>query len=390
MHRHWTLDPKICFLNHGSFGACPKVVQERQSALRAQMESEPVRFMGIELPPLLEEARGRLATLIGADPQEVALVRNATYGVNSALISFPLKPGDEVLVTDHEYNACRNALDRRAADAGASVKLIHLPFPIQHEDQVVDCVLQAAGPKTRLLLIDHVTSPTALVLPVQRIVSALRERGIETIVDGAHAPGMVPLDLRSLGAAFYTGNCHKWLCAPKGTAFLRVREDFIPLARPAVTSHGMNQPVTTKSRFLMEFDWTGTDDFTGWCTLPATLDFMESLLPGGINAVMAANRAKALAARALLHESLGTTAIAPESMIGSFASVRVPDQARAAAGNAFEPEELGSRLFREHHIEVPVIVFPEAPRRLVRVSAQVYNTMGDYERLARALKTLFA
>ena len=389
MRHHWTLDPQICFLNHGSYGACPKVVQERQAAFRAQMESEPVRFMGRELPPLVEAARQALAALVKCAPTELALIRNATTGVNSALLSFPLHAGDEVLVTDHEYNACRNALDRRIADTGATLRLITLPFPLRHEDEIVNCILAAVGPKTRLLLIDHVTSPTALVLPVQRIVPALRAKGVECIVDGAHAPGMVPLDLAALGAAFYTGNCHKWLCAPKGTAFLRVREDFIARARPAVTSHGFNQPVGAKSRFLMEFDWFGTDDYTSWCTLPTALDFMNGLMPGGLNAVMAANRLKALAARAMLNESLGAEPVAPDSLIGTFASIRVPDQERAAANGAFEPEALGERLFTEHKIEVPVVVFPRAPQRMVRISAQIYNTMSEYERLARALKTIF-
>ncbi|MSR74235.1 MAG: aminotransferase class V-fold PLP-dependent enzyme [Planctomycetes bacterium] len=390
MRKHWTLDPEICYLNHGSYGACPKVVQERQTALRAQMESEPVRFMGRELPGLVETARARLATLLHCERKELALIRNATTGVNAALLSFPLHAGDEVIVTDHEYNACRNALDRRAADTGASVRLVKLPFPVRHEDDIVECILTAVGPRTRLLLIDHVTSPTALVLPVHRLVPALREKGVECIVDGAHAPGMVPLDLEALGAAFYTGNCHKWLCAPKGTAFLRVREDFINRARPPVTSHGMNQSSGDKSRFLLEFDWTGTDDYTGWCTLPTALDFMAGLVPGGIDGLMAANRQKAIAARKLLNEGLGVEPVAPESLLGSLAAVRVPDSDQGCVPGAFDVEPLGERLFTEHKIEVPVVVFPNAPQRLVRISAQAYNTMNDYERLSRALKTIFA
>jgi isopenicillin-N epimerase len=382
MREHWTLDPSITFLNHGSYGACPKVVQDRQSALRSALEAEPVRFMGLELQPLLDAARARLATLVGAATTELAFLRNATTGVNCALFSFPFRAGDEVLVTDHEYNACRNALDRRSSDLSVKVRPLRLPFPLRSRSEITAAVLAAVTPKTRLLLIDHVTSPTGLILPVEDIVPALKARGVECIVDGAHAPGMLPLDLTKLGAAYYTGNCHKWLCAPKGTAFLRVRPDLIESARPVVTSHGMNAPLAGKSRFQHEFDWTGTDDYTGWATLPTALDFLENLLPGGHKALMESNHAKALAARVILQESLGVHALAPDDMIGTMAAVQLPDHPMAAT--------LGARLMKDHKIEVPITEFPGWPHHMVRVSAMPYNTLAEYERLARALKTIFA
>ncbi len=382
MREHWTLDPTITFLNHGSYGACPKVVQERQQALRAALEAEPVRFMSVELPPLVEAARTRLAQLIGAPGPEIAFVRNATTGVNCALYSFPFRSGDEVLVTDHEYNACRNALDRRSRDLGVTVRPLRLPFPLRSKDQITAAILAAVTSKTRLLLLDHVTSPSGLVLPVEDIVPALKARGVECIIDGAHAPGMVQLSLAKLGAAYYTGNCHKWICAPKGTAFLRVRPDLIDSARPVVTSHGMNAAPGAESRFLQEFDWTGTDDYTGWATLPVALDFLDKLMPGGHAAVMEANHAKALAARLIIQETLGASTLAPDDMIGTMAAIQLPDSPATAT--------LGARLMKDHKIEVPITGFPDWPHQMVRVSAMPYNALAEYERLARALKTIFA
>jgi isopenicillin-N epimerase len=387
LRSHWSLDPEVTFLNHGSFGACPTRVLEEQSRLRARLEAEPVRFLHREVEGLLDGARAALAAFLDADADDLAFVPNATAGVNTVLRSLRLAPGDELLTTDHEYNASKNALDFVASQWGVRVVVAKLPWPVPSARAVVEAVLAHVTERTRLLLVDHVTSPTALILPVAELVRALRERGVETLVDGAHAPGMLPLSLRTLGAGYYTGNCHKWLCAPKGAAFLHVRRELQPGVRPLSISHGYNSRRTDRSRFRLDFDWTGTHDPTPFLCIPRALEVVGGMLPGGWPAVMEANRRKALAARALLCERLEVAPHCPEDMVGSMATVALPE------GFPAEPPPLGldplqDRLLFEHQIEVPVIPWPRPPRRHVRVSAQLYNTDGEYQRLAEGLEAL--
>ncbi len=216
---HWTLDPAIVFLNHGSFGATPRVVLEAQGELRARMERNPMQFFLRDLECLLDETRGALARFVDARPSDLVFVPNATTGVNAVLRSLEIRSGDELLTTDHEYNACKNVLDFVAARAGAHVVVASVPFPLASEDEVTEAIVSKTTSRTRLLLVDHVTSPTGLVLPIARIAAAMAERGLEVLVDGAHAPGMLELSLGALSkhVAFYTANCRKWLCTPKGS-----------------------------------------------------------------------------------------------------------------------------------------------------------------------------
>jgi isopenicillin-N epimerase len=305
------------------------------------------------------------------------------------LRSLVLQPGDELLTTDHVYNACRNTLEFVARRAGARVIVAGVPFPLSSPDEVVEAVMAKVTRRTRLALLDHVTSPTGLVLPIERMIARLDERSVEVLVDGAHAPGMVPLDLRALGAVYYSGNCHKWLCAPKGSAFLWVRRDRQPGARPLTISHGANAERPGRSRFRLEFDWTGTNDPTPWLTVPRAIDYLGSLLPGGWAALMTRNRELALESRRLLCAAAGTVPPCPDAMIGSLASVVLPDGATTAVGWG-RPDPLQARLFEGWGIEVPIVTWPAAPRRLVRVSAQLYNEREQYAGLARALDTELA
>jgi len=379
----WPLERDLVFLNHGSFGACPTEVLRHQATLRAEMEAEPVRFLSRELDDRLDAARASLAAFVGADPDDLAFVTNATGGVNAVLRSRVFAAGDELLTTDHAYNACRNTLNFVAERAGARVVVAAIPFPVASPDEVVDAVLAKVTPRTRLALLDHVTSPTALILPVERLIAELAARGVDVLIDGAHAPGMVPLNLATLGATYYSGNCHKWLCAPKGSAFLWTRRDQQPDVRPLTISHGASAVRPGRSRFRLEFDWTGTSDPTAWLTVPKAIEYLGALVPGGWPALMARNRGLALDARRLLCAAAGTPPPCPDDMVGSIASVRLPDGTAEVGWR--RPDPLQQRLFEDWRIEVPVMSWPAAPRRLVRISAQLYNRREHYERLAQAL-----
>jgi isopenicillin-N epimerase len=385
----WLLDPTIAFLNHGSFGACPAPVLEAQRRWRERMEVEPVRFLDRELEGLLDGARRELGAFLGADPSGLAFVPNATTGVASVLASLRFRPGDELLATDHEYNATLNALARAAERDGARVVVARIPFPIDGPDAAVDALIEATTPRTRLVLVSHVTSPTALVLPVERIVRRFEARDVPVLVDGAHAPGMLPLALDALGASYYTGNAHKWLCAPKGAAFLHVRADRRDAIRPLPVSHGANDPRTDRPRFRLEWDWTGTADPSAYLSIPDAIRTLGALAPGGWPELMASNHAMALAARDRLVAALGTQPPAPDGMLGAMAAVALPilpsDAERAA--------RLQAALVGDG-VEAPIVGWPvRAAQRtgqpqawLVRVSMQVYDDMQDVERLVEALE----
>ena len=383
--RHWGLDPNVCFLNHGAFGACPLAVLEVQSDLRSRMEADPIQFLMREWEDRMDEARAALARFVGGD---LAFVPNATTGVNTVLRSLRFRPGDEVLTTDMEYNACRNALDFAAGGSKARVTAARIPFPVDSEQTVVQAILDRVTPRTRLALLSHITSVPGIILPVEHLVRELQARGVDVLVDGAHAPGQVPLNLDRLGAAYYTGNCHKWLCAPKGSAFLHVRQDRQPAIRPLIISHGANSRRTDRSRYRLEFDWTGTDDPTPYLCISAAIDFVGHLLPGGWPAVMKRNHALATEAMHILCAALDIPEPCPSGMIGSMATIPLPDRLAGPPSTGAERDPLQERLFREHGIEVPVASWPTPARKILRVSTHLYNRAEHVERLAEALRAM--
>jgi isopenicillin-N epimerase len=414
MRQHWSLDPGVTFLNHGSFGATPRAVQAAQTRWRERIESEPVRFFVEELAPALDHVRARLGAFVNTDPAELALIPNATHGVATVLANLAepdycraagiaIEPGDELLFASHEYQACINQLRQLARRTGATSRMVRLEFPIASPEAALSTIHNAITPRTKLALLSHVTSPTALILPIRQLVPDLERRGIACIVDGAHAPGFVDersggLDLAVLGASFYTANCHKWICSPKGSAFLHVRRDRQAGFRPLALSNNAESPKPGRSQFLTEFDYLGTTDPTAVLCIPDAIDTLASLAAGGWPSVIATNRRLALDARNVLCRELGLTPPAPEAMLGSMATLELPPPRsaehahRLAARPTRYADALQDALLDRHRLQLPVWAIPaeltpgRPTRRLFRISAQLYNTIDEYERLAHAMR----
>ncbi|MEE9128000.1 MAG: aminotransferase class V-fold PLP-dependent enzyme, partial [Planctomycetota bacterium] len=291
---------------------------------------------------------------------------------------------------DHAYTACKNALHYVAERSGAKVVIEDTHFQVEGPEQCVQAILDKTTNKTKLAMVDHIASPTGIVMPIDEIVKCLDAEGIDTLVDGAHAPGQVDLNITDLAPTYYTGNCHKWLCTPKGSAFLYVRRDRQPQIRPTVISHGANSPRTDRSRFLLEFDWPGTQDPTAFLTIPKAIEFLSGLLPGGLPALRQQNKELILKGRAMLCEVLGINPPCPESMVGFMAGVPVPDADTMDQPDALGIDPLQDILFQEHRIEVPVSTWPRPPKRVLRISAHYYNEEAQYRKLADALGTLLS
>lgn len=386
----WMLDPEIVYLNHGSFGACPGPVHEVAQRYRDELERQPMAFFRA-LTERLDHTRQCVADFVGCQADQLALVPNATTGVNSVLRSLRFEPGDQLLVTNLAYNACANALHFVAERAGAEVIVAEVPFPIDDPQQATDAIVGAAGPRTRLALIDHITSITGLVLPLEDIARGLAAKGVTVLVDGAHAPGCIELDIDALdraGVSYYAGNLHKWVCAPKSAAFLWVRPGLETAIRPTVISHGANTVLPDRSRFLLEFDWTGTLDPSATLAVPEALRVVGQI-HGSWTAHMARNRALALRGRDIVIEAVGGAAPAPDSMIASMAAIVLPE---AKPGDPEPPpwpapqDPLAMRVLQEHGIQTTIPVWPQWPRRILRLSAQAYNTEDHYHRTAAAMR----
>lgn len=385
--QHWLLAPGLAFLNHGSFGACPRPILELQAQMRLEMEANPVRFLWTDYEKRLDPARNAVARFVGANARDLVFLPNATSAVNAVARSLRLKRGDQILTTSLDYNACRNVLVQATARSGARLVIAEVPFPVEREEAIIEAVLNAVTQRTRLALIDHVTSNTGLVLPVDRLVPELQARGVQVLVDGAHAPGMLDLDIRRLNPDYYTGNLHKWVCAPKGAAFLWAREDRQPHLHPPIVSHGYNTPRAGYSTFQDRFDWMGTTDPTPWFCAGAAIDWMGQLLPGGWPELRRRNRELAIAARTLLCHTLEMVPPCPENMLAALATIPLPGpfQGRPRTGKLDSEQVI---LSERHQIEVPFFRFGNPERRHIRISAQIYNSLDDYQRLAEALLNL--
>jgi isopenicillin-N epimerase len=386
----WRFAPGLVYLTHGTFGATPVPILEGQRALIDELEADPIEVLYREFERRRDLARVAVARFVGADPEGVVVVPNVTTAVSTVIRSLRLRPGDELLTDDHEYNAVLNAMRLAAEDARARVVVAPIPLPIRHPEEVVEALLARVTPRTRLAVVSHVTSPTGLVFPIETIVRELDRLGVDTLVDAAHAAGQVPVDVEALGAAYWSTNGHKWLCGPKVSGILAIRADRRHGIRPLVTSHGWNDQRADRHPLWREFDWQGTTDPTPFLMLPDAIALLENLDAEGWPGLMAANRSFARAARARLEGRLGLPSIAPESMVASMAAVTIP-------GLASDDEILDviTRLHDEDRLEVAFTSWPvpgarahpaDPPDRvLVRVSGQRYNDASDIDRLVEVL-----
>ncbi len=379
MKEHFHLDPGVVFLNHGSFGACPREVLQAQHDWQREMERNPVEFLGRRSGALLAQARHELGVFLGANPDDLAFVPNATTGVNTVARSLDLQPGDEVLTTDHEYGACDATWRWVCERTGAVYRRVEIPLPFER-DAFAERLLAQVTPRTRLIFLSHITSTTALILPVKAVCEAARERGILTLIDGAHAPGHINLNLQDLGADFYTGNGHKWMCGPKGSAFLHTRpEHHAKLQAPVVScgyvaeglgGHSGFDAYTGQGTLQRRLQWQGTRDLSAWLALPAAIAFQRRM---NWAAVREQCHERALQTLHRLRARWGLDAIAQDEDFGQMVPIPVPHQ---------DADALRRQLFEESRIEVPVT--QHAGRTFVRVSVQGYTADEELEALMHA------
>ena len=366
--RSFLLEPGTAFLNHGSYGAAPRSVLAAADRWRQRMEANPDRFMREILPGELRKTVGRLARFLHAKERDLAFVENATAGVNAVLRSRRLRPGDEILATTHTYNAVRQTLRHVCAMSGARLIEAQIDLPVPDENALFEAFKDKFSKRTRLVVLDHISSPTGLIFPVERIARLARRNGAQVLVDGAHAPGQLPLDIPGLGVDWYAGNCHKWLFAPKGCGFLWARPDAQAGLHPAVISHGYGKGLAA------EFDWTGTRDFCNWLAVPEALEFFRQLGPARVRAY---NHRIVTDAAIRIAMAWDCPLDGPPSLHGSMMAIRVPERLQR-----LDARRLMSSILARHGIVVVIMAIGGA--QWARLSGQIYNEPADYDRLISA------
>ena len=371
------LDPNIVFLNHGSFGATPRPVFEKYQWWQRELERQPVEFLGRRFNDLMRDARTALAQYVHSDADNLVYVPNATTGLNIVARSLRLEPGDEILTTDHEYGALDRTWRFLCRKTGAVYKQLPIPIPVTTADAFVEKFWSAVTPRTRVIFLSHITSPTALIFPVQEICRRARQAGIISIIDGAHSVGQIPLNLDELGADFYSSNLHKWLCCPKGSAFLHAHREMQPWVEPLVVSWGYESDYPSPSRFIDEQEWTGTRDIAAYLATPEALKFYAA---HHWDAIRLQCHSLAQYAREHITALTHLPPLSPDSTDWYMQMFTVPLPPCDAA-------KLKTRLYDEFKIEVPIITWHDRP--FIRVSIQAYNTVDDVEQLVAALNKLF-
>jgi isopenicillin-N epimerase len=365
----------VVFLNHGSFGACPVPVFEAYQRWQRELERQPVEFLGRRHDDLLKTARARLGAFVGADPDDLFFVPNATSGLNTVIRSLDLREGDEILGTDHEYGALDKTWDFISRKTGARYLRQPIPLPVTTAEAFIEAFWAGVTPRTRVVYLSHITSPTALIFPIAEIIRRARAAGILSIIDGAHAPGQITLDLAALAPDFYSGNCHKWMCSPKGSAFVYVRREHQDSIDPLTISWGWDAQ-RDKSSFLQRNEWQGTRDLAPFLTVPAAIDFLEA---NDWEQVRRECHALVSETRQRLSDLTGAVPISPDSpdWYGQMATIPLPP---------CHVEEVKRRLYDEFRVEIPMIAWND--RQYVRVSIQAYNTRADVDCLIEALRAV--
>ncbi len=359
----------ISFFNHGSFGACPRPVFQRYQAWQLELERQPVEFLLRRRQDLMAQARAAIADYLNVAASEIVFVANATAGLNIALRSLQLRRGDEILTTDHEYGAVDRLLEFVSTKTGAGIRRHRLRLPYESDEAFAEALFADVSAKTKAIVISHITSPTSLIFPVELICRRAREAGILTIIDGAHAPGQLPLDLGAIGADMYSGNFHKWLCAPKGSAFLHVRPERHDLIDPLIISHGWYPG----SDFVERNEWSGTRDIAPFLTVPAAIEYQRA---HQWHRVRAECHELAAMAQRQLCDHYGLQPLS-SGQFAQMVTIPLPDCDVGA---------VQERLLAEHRIEVPLVEF--AGQCGIRISVQAYNTAEELARLLAALKSL--
>jgi len=375
-------------LNNGSYGCCPAVVGAAQAELRRRLEADPVHFFKYDLEFYSDDARGAIGRFVNAPAKDLALISNGTVAVSTVLSNLDLQAGDEILITDHEYMATMNELDKLCKATGAVVVTAPVAFPAADPDQVVDSILGAVTGKTKLVLLSHICSASALVLPVERIVPELRAKGIDVFLDGAHTPGQIPLDIEKLNPTWYAASCHKWLATPKGTGFIYTSPDRQTGFKPLALSCRVHELREDRQPFLCDFDYMGTNDYTGNLVIPVAIEHMGAQLlssesQSGWDALYQRNHDLVVAGAEIICDAIGIKQQVPESMIGTMVSIPLPG--KVVEGEIYD-DSLWDALYQKHDIQVPVWALGKIHPRVMRVSAQLYNTIEDFEKLAGALK----
>lgn len=386
---HWNHDKNTVFLNHGSFGSCPTRILDKQNQIKTQTESDPVKALTEDFESVYNENKEALARFTGCNANDLVFIKNTTMGVNTLLHSLSFNEGDEILTHSHAYGACLNVLKYYAERSRCKLIIADIPFPITHEDEITTPLLNAVTTKTKLVLLDHITSATGIIFPVEKLTQQLESRGIEVLIDGAHAPGMLDLNISSIAASYYTGNCHKWICSPRGSALLHVRKDKQHKIRPLQISHYHDLYEGTDRHWSAQFMWPGTDDYSSYFMVKDSIDYMQTLL-GSWDLLRAHNRKMCLEARKMIADRIGVELPAPDTMIGHLATLLAENKPDLPKTLFNMNAPLKKKLFEEYRIQIPVFLFnANQPRMWIRISVQAYNSMEQFNYLADCLEDIY-